>query len=305
MSRGSRRFGAPGLALLGALALTAHPAPASAFGLPKLGKSKPSAAQAANVDEVLKEIDRAIEEGRLLDAQQYLDTAFLAQVQDPRLLLRSGELNLAKRRYPEAVRNFTQAEAVAAERPKALQGKGVALAEMGRSDDALVALKAAVAADPNLWRSWNALAVQADRRHDWADADANYKAALRAPGVKPVVLNNRGYSRLLQGRYAEASSDFVRALEIDPGLKEARTNLRLSLAMQGRYDQATQVSGAEDRGTVLNNAGFAAVMRGDYPQAERLFQQAVDARGNAYGRALENLKMVKALNAQGGTGKLQ
>jgi len=305
MGPSSRCLGAAGLALVGALALMAPPSPASAFGLPKLGKSKPSAAQASNTDEILKEIDRAIEEGRLLDAQQYLDTAFLAQVQDPRLLLRSGELNLAKRRYPEAVRNFTQAEGVAAERPKALQGKGIALAEMGRSDDAVTALKAAVAADPNLWRTWNALAVQADRRHDWADAETNYTAALGVPGVKPVVLNNRGYSRLLQGRYAEASGDFVRALEIDPGLKEARTNLRLSLAMQGRYDQAIQVSGAEDRGTVLNNAGFAAVMRGDYPQAEKLFQQAVDARGNAYGRALENLKMVKALNAQGVGGKLQ
>ena len=292
-------------AALSAVFLVAQPEPASAFGLPKLGKSKPSTSQVAGLDEVLKEIDRAIEEDRLLDAQQYLDTAFLRQIQDKRLLLRSGEINLAKRRYPEALRNFTEAESVGSQRPLALQGKGIALAEMGRSDDAVAALKAAVAADPNLWRAWNALAVQSDRRHDWAEAETDYANALKAPGVKPIVLNNRGYSRLLQGRYADASADFVRALEIDPGLKEARTNLRLSLAMQGRYDQATQVNGMEDRGTVLNNAGFAAVLRGDYPEAERLFQQAVDARGNAYGRALENLKMVKALNAQGGSRKLQ
>jgi Flp pilus assembly protein TadD len=186
-----------------------------------------------------------------------------------------------------------------------LQGKGVALAEMGRSNDSVEALKAAVAADPSLWRAWNALAVQADRRHDWPEAEADYEQALKAPGVKPIVMNNRGYSRLLQGRYADASSDFVRALEINPGLSEARTNLRLSLAMQGRYEQATQMSGVEDRGTVLNNAGFAAVLRGDYPAAEKLFQQAVDARGNAYGRALENLKMVKALSSGGPPAKLQ
>ena len=292
------------LALTAAL-LLAQAAPASALGLPKFGKSKPSAAQSLNLDEALKEIDRALDEGRLLDAQQYLDTAFIREINDKRLVLRSGELNLAKRRYPEAVRNFTEAENLPAQRARALQGRGVALAEMGRDDDAVAVLKAAVEADGSLWRAWNALAVQSDRRHDWADAEASYANALKAPGVKPVVLNNRGYSRLLQGRYADASADFVRALEIDPGLAPARTNLRLSLALQGRYDQATQVSGVEDRGTVLNNAGFAAVMRGDYPQAERLFQQAVEARGAAYGRALENLKMVKALGSQPGASKLQ
>jgi Flp pilus assembly protein TadD len=306
MRSGARRLTASGLAALGAIVITAQAAPAAALGLPKFGKSKePAAQQAADIDEVLKEIDRAIDEDRLLDAQQYVDAVFLRGVQDKRLLLRVGELNLAKRRYPEAVRSFTDAEAVAGQRARALQGKGVAYAEMGRGDDAVTALKAAVAEDPSLWRAWNGLAVEADRRHDFAEAETNYAAALKAPGVKPVVLNNRGYSRLLQGRYADASADFVRALEIDPGLSEARTNLRLSLAMQGRYDQATQVSGVEDRGTVLNNAGFAAVLRGDYPAAEKLFQQAVDARGNAYGRALENLKMVKALNAQGGSSQLQ
>jgi len=300
----ARRVLASGLAVLGVL--LAQAVPAHAFGLPKLGKSKEQAAQqGGEIDEVLKEIDRALDENRLLDAQQYIDTVFLRGVQDKRVLLRVGELNLAKRRYPEAVRSFTDAAGVAGQRAKAMQGKGIAYAEMGRADDAVTALKAAVAEDPALWRAWNALAVEADRRHDFPVAETNYAEALKAPGVKPVVLNNRGYSRLLQGRYADASGDFVRALEIDPALAEARTNLRLSLAMQGRYEQATQISGVEDRGTVLNNAGFAAVLRGDYPAAERLFQQAVDARGNAYGRAIENLKMVKALNAGGAPSKLQ
>jgi Flp pilus assembly protein TadD len=295
---------ASGLAALGVL--LAQAGPTEALGLPKFGKSKePAAQQAGDVDEVLKEIDRALDENRLLDAQQYVDAIFLRGVQDKRVLLRVGELNLLKRRYPEAVESFNQAAAVAGQHAKAMQGKGIAYAEMGRGDDAVTALKAAVAEDPSLWRAWNALAVEADRRHDFTEAQANYAEALKAPGVKPVVLNNRGYSHLLQGMYADASADFVRALEINPALAEARTNLRLSLAMQGRYEQATQVSGVEDRGTVLNNAGFAAVLRGDYAAAEKLFQQAVDARGNAYGRALENLKMVKALNAEGEAGRLQ
>jgi Flp pilus assembly protein TadD len=278
---------------------------AAAFPFPKLGKGKPEAARRQNIEELLKEIDRALVEDRLIDASQLLDDAYLREINDKRLVLRSGELNLARKRFAKAVENFTEAEGEAAQRAQALQGKGIALAGLGRVDDATPVLNAAVALDASLWRAWNTLAIESDRRHDWAAAEASYASALKAPGVRPVVLNNRGYSRLLQGRYADASADFVRALELDPGLATARTNLRLSLALQGQYGNATQISGVEDRGTVLNNAGFAAAMRGDYPAAERLFQSAVEARGSAYGRALENLKMVKALNAQPPVGKLQ
>ena len=56
------------------------------------------------------------------------------------------------------------------------------------------------------------------------------------------------------------------------------------------------MSGNEERGAVLNNAGFAAAMRGDLTEAETLFQQAIDARGSTYGRAIANLAMVRALN---------
>ncbi len=285
----------PGLVLLASCVLLAA-GPAEA-GLFKPSKGQEQAAAAAIVDPAIAEFDRAMQEDRLVDAGRALDEALFAAPNDPRLMLRSGELHLARGRYDEAARSFGLAETAPALKAQALQGKGIALAQLQRSAEAEAALRAAVAADPAQWRAWNALGVEADRRRDWVGAEAAYQKALEQPGAEPAVYNNRGYSRLLQGRYAEASTDFVHALDKDPTLETARANLRLSLALQGEYAKATATGDKDARAGVLNNAGFAAVLRGDLDAAEKLFQQAIDVRGSSYGRAYQNLELVKALKA--------
>lgn len=289
----STRFGAVA-AIVAATVLAGVSAPAEAAGF--FHPKKAPAAATSALEPTLTAIDQALADSRLVDAGRTLDMALASGVTDPRLLLRAGELHLARGRDEEAVRSFTQSESSPDCRAQALQGKGIALARLGRSDEAITALQAAVKADPALWRAWNALGVEKDRRKDWLASEISYGEALKAPAATAIVLNNRGYSRLLQGRYDEASVDFVRALEKDPALASARTNLRLSLALRGDYSRAVAVSGAEERGAVLNNAGFAAAMRGDLKEAETLFQQAIDARGASYGRAIANLQMVRALN---------
>lgn len=297
MTGRSRALGACFAAIAGAALIALPAAPAHALGFPHFGHAKPDAKQQADLKSLLDSVDQALREQRLVDAGRMLDEAYMAQITDKRLVLRSGELLLMRQRYEDAVRSFGEAAEEPSLRAQALQGKGIALAKLGRAADATAALKAAVQADPSLWRAWDALAVQSDRRHDFVESEADYAHALKANDVQAYVYNNRGYSRLLQGRYEEASADFVKALQMQPDLAPARTNLRLSLALRGKYREATAMSGAEDRGAVLNNAGFAAVLRGDLGQAENLFQEAVDARGQTYGRALENLKMVKALRS--------
>lgn len=271
--------------------------PAEARGLLKFGGDNKADLEKKSIDSLLPSVDQALAEDRLVDAGQLLDTAYAAGAQDPRLFLRSGELQLTRGRNEDAIRSFTTAETDPALKASALQGRGIALARLGRADEGVRTLQEAVRLDPSLWRAWNSLGVERDRRRDWTGAEDAYRNALQAPAASAIVLNNRGYSRLLQGRYQEASSDFVQALQKDPGLTSARTNLRLSLALQGDYQRATAVSGTEDRAVVLNNAGFAAIMRGDLGAAEGLFKQAIDLRGATYGRAIENLQMVRALQA--------
>ena len=246
------------------------------------------------------EIRRAIDEQRLLDAGRMIDEAMLGGVTDPRLSLLGGDLNLVRKRYNVALTSYRMAEGSAETRAQSLQGQGLALALLGRSGEALEILKRAVAEDPKAWRAWNALGAQYDARGDWTASEAAYAEAMANSGSAPQVLNNRGYSRLLQSRRDEAVADLVAALQKKPDMTEARTNLRLALAMGGDYERATAGASADERAALLNNAGFAAGIRGDYAKAEELLSQALKVKSEYYARASENLKIVRALAAQNG-----
>lgn len=272
---------------LAAVFLTTSPAGAKS---PVAAGVLPSAAAA--------EIRRAIDEQRLLDAGRMVDQAMLDGVKDPRLLLLGGDLNLVRKRYNVALTSYRMAEGSLETRAQSLQGQGLALAMLGRSAEALAMLKRAIAEDPKAWRAWSALGAEYDTRGDWTAAEDAYAHAMSSSGGAPQVLNNRGYSRLLQRRRDEAVADLVAALRKKPDMAEARTNLRLALAMGGDYERAVSGGSAADQAALLNNAGFAAGMRGDYAKAEELLNQALTVKTEYYARASENLKIVRALAAQ-------
>ncbi len=88
------------------------------------------------------------------------------------------------------------------------------------------------------------------------------------------------------------------ALHKRPDFAEARTNLRLALAMGGDYERAIAGGSQNEQAALLNNAGFAAAMRGDYAKAEELLGRALTLKSEYYARASENLKIVRALAAR-------
>ena len=89
-----------------------------------------------------------------------------------------------------------------------------------------------------------------------------------------IVLNNRGFSRVLQNRLDDGIADLVAALEKKPDLAAARTNLRLAMGLKGDYDRALAAGPQEDKAALLNNVGYAALLRGDHKQAQELFNKA-------------------------------
>jgi Flp pilus assembly protein TadD len=185
------------------------------------------------------------------------------------------------------------------ERPRALEGEGLAQSLLGKSDEALADLKMATTLDKTLWRAWNGLGREYDMRKDWKQSQAAYAQALAAPGANAaIVLNNRGYSHLLQKQNDLASADFVAALDKDPALAAARTNLRITMAIEGHYDRASVTGVGDDRAAVLNNVGLAAAIRGDYDQAAKLLNAAIEAKGKYYERATDNLQLTKELQAR-------
>jgi Flp pilus assembly protein TadD len=270
------------------------------------GRAKPAAPPAAApaMEPATREatataVETALAEGRLVDASSLLGQALAADGREPRLLTLLGETSLARGDAQAALATFAQVPAGDPSSARARQGEGLALSALGRSDAALQALRGAVATDPRLWRAWNGLGREYDRRHDWPAAEDAYAHALDASGRDALALNNRGYSRLLQGRLAEASSDLIAALEKKPDLAAARNNLRLVLALRGDYARASsRGAGGDDPAALLNNAGFAALLRGDYDASVALLDQASKARSTYYSKAGENRRLALSLKAQ-------
>jgi Flp pilus assembly protein TadD len=287
--------------MLGMLTVSTTPCMAGGlFDLLSYKQTKATQDDAQTSAQVLA-ISRALDERRYLDAGGLLDQAVAQGVNSPEITRLTGELLLARGRTADALAVFRALAASPAEKARALEGEGLSLSILGRSDEALADLKQATDIDPSLWRAWNGLGVEYDLRRDWPHAQGAYGKALTAPGANlAVVLNNRGYSRLLQRQTDLAAADFVAALQKDPSLSEARTNLRLTLGIEGHYTRAALAGVGDDRSAVLNNIGVAAALRGDYVAADKLLNEAIAARGQFYNRAAENLQISHELAARRG-----
>lgn len=246
-------------------------------------------------DDTIAQIRGAFDDQRYVDASKLLEEALLTSGNDPRLMYWAGNLCLVHGQNQDALAYFKNASADPAINGLALEGEGLALAQLGHTDEAVASLQAAVAKEPSAWRAWNALGSEFDRRYDWASAKAAYDHAIASSGGAAIVLNNRGFSFLSQNRLDEAVLDFVAALQKKPDLTPARNNLRLAMALKGEYSRAVTGAAATDQAAILNNAGFAAMMRGDYDKAKDLLTQAMKAKGEYYALAAENLQMAQNL----------
>jgi Flp pilus assembly protein TadD len=267
-----------------------------------LAKDKGPKPQEIAIEKTVADIQSAIDEKRYLDAGSMIDMAVIGGSKDPRLGLVAARLDLARGRYDQALEQFRKAEAAPQTRGPAMEGEGVALAMSGREGDAVPVLKKTVAEFPQSWRAWNALGGAYDDQGKWTDADDAYTHALAASDAPAIVINNRGYSYLLRNRLDEATADFVEALRQRPDLEAARTNLRLAMALKGEYARATSGAAKDTEAAMLNNAGFAALVRGDYAQAEALLQKAMERKGEYYDLAAANLELVRESKARAATG---
>lgn len=185
-------------------------------------------------------------------------------------------------------------------RALALQGRGLALLALNQPDSAAAALEAATAAEPALWRAWNALGMLADLRRDWDKAAEDYGKALALMPDSALLHNNLGYSRLLGGKTEVALSELRKAASLDPASAAIRNNLRLALAAKGNYRAATQGVAKEEEAMVLNNVGFVAMQRGDLASAETYLAQAMESSSSFNTVASRN---IQALREMQGTGK--
>jgi Flp pilus assembly protein TadD len=206
-----------------------------------------------------------------------------------------GESLLKLRRPKQAVGYFSVAREDPDFAAPGLQGVGICMLLLDDVETAELRLEEAVELDGSLWRAHNALGQIRDSRQDWAGAARAYEAALAANPEAAAVYNNRGMSTMMQENFKAAIRDFERAVNLDPSLEQAQTNLRIALALDGAYIDAFAGVERSRMADMLNNIGYAAMVRGDFEVAESYFVRAMEASPTYHNKAAINLERVRYL----------
>jgi Flp pilus assembly protein TadD len=151
-------------------------------------------------------------------------------------------------------RNEQSAQAVAVleqatiKNPKhqALAGEyGRALAENGRLEQALDVLSRAHTPDQPDWRVLNAQGAINDQLGNYKAARRLYQAALKIAPDKSAVLSNLGLSYILSKELKLAETTLRRAAADPRAEKRVRQNLALSLALQGKFEEAEKIAAGD------------------------------------------------------------
>lgn len=244
-----------------------------------------------------KEVEQATASANFaLDAEQYADAEILfkkaLELQSDNLPARlgMGEVYLATNRSNDAIAVFSGLVANENLADKALQGSGLAYLALRDLEQAKTQLIKAVELNEKLWRAWNGLGIIYDARQDFENAEKAYQSALLINEKDGIIYNNYGMFYMAQEKFKKAEQQFIVALNYSPELEIAETNLRFSLAWQGKYLEALSGLKENDWSQALNNVGFIAYMRGDLVQAEAYLIRAIEMSPSFYVAAHRNLK---------------
>ena len=250
---------------------------------------------AVDVTQLVAAGDATREDGRFSEAMRIYEQALVANPGTVAAQYGMAESLLALQRPRDAKPMFERLTADGQWHAAALQGAGLAELSLRHTDAAAKELQQAVAADAGLWRAYNGLALLADLARRPSEAEAFYAKAMAIKPESAVLFNNRGFSRLSDGKPREAAADFRRALQIEPGSETVQNNLRLAVAALGDYAEATRNLPRDRAPSVLNNVGYVAMRRGDLAAAEALLARAIAENPNYDAVAAGNVDRLNAL----------
>ena len=260
----------------------------------------PSSAQAAEPETILL-VERALDEGRLRDAQVLLERYVFTFPDEPRGKLAAAELRLGYGDTGGAMQIFRSLVEEPTVSANARQGFGITLILVGDMDVAIKELTAAVDEDPTLWRAWNAIGAYHDAQDDWEKAEDAYRRALAVRPDEAMILNNLGFSLLMQDKADEALAPLQEAMRLAPDSTQIKNNVRLAYARKGEYRRAISGSNSDtELARALNNVGYVALLKGDFAQAEAYFLRAMEADPTFNEVAWRNLNYLKSLRELGG-----
>ncbi|MCH9027768.1 MAG: tetratricopeptide repeat protein [Proteobacteria bacterium] len=237
----------------------------------------------------------AMQEGNIDKALFFFVRALQFNPENVDLLSHIGEIQMQRNNIVLAKRALLQARHYDPAHARTLEALGLIFMNEGKDERAVVELTMAVENDPGLWRAHNALGVYADKKADYAAAQAHYNAALSINPEAAHILNNRGYSKFLAGDSHGAALDLYEAAN-DRAFSQAWGNLGMIYAKQGWYQDAiTTYKRIMSEANAYNNTGYAALQNGDLAQAHRFLNEAIKRSPTYFPAAVQNLARLKDL----------
>jgi Flp pilus assembly protein TadD len=238
---------------------------------------------------------QALQSGRLQQARIILDAAAKSSAQGEEIDRLLAELAFRSGDYATALDRYQKLAALHPQEPLTLERAGIAAIHAGDLHRASAALKTATMLPGASWRAWSARGAVADLRRDWEDADLAYGHAMDMAPERAEVLNNRGWSLMLRGQWAEALPLLERAGSLDPKSRRITDNLELAKAALAEDLPRRQPGESDaDWAARLNDAGVLAAAGGDRKRAIAAFAQALEASSSWFARAANNLAIVEA-----------
>jgi Flp pilus assembly protein TadD len=250
-------------------------------------------ATAVGVDKLLASADEAVRLGKL-DAAIVLYTEVLNQQPSAEIWLKAADVQRRLGRDREAAYAYGQVLELEPNNIDARERLGLMLVERDQPEPARYHLEWVIALDPGRWRSHNALGVLADLDRDYPTAISHYRAALAVQPNSAMLHNNLGYSLYLSGDLDGAGAAYVEAISLDHDYAPARRNLALLYARKGAYTDAIELlATVVSEPAAYNDVGYVALLKEDYPAAERLLAEAVERSPTYYETAARNLEIAR------------
>jgi Flp pilus assembly protein TadD len=215
-----------------------------------------------SADAILRVADMTRSEGDLASAAGLYQKAHELNPIDPHPLIMLGQ-TLAKlgstAGAAEAYRAALQLDGTNAE---ALRGLATALLNIGQPDAAIAQYEKALDAGED-YRLYNGIAVAYDMLGDHASAQTYYRTALQLSPGNLELNNNLALSLALEGRYQEAIP-LLQQVNADPmATVRYRQNLAFVYGLAGERDRARQLAERDlDPATVERNMTYFEVLKG-------------------------------------------
>ena len=228
--------------LLGSVTLSVVLAGCAVTSQPNTG-NVPTPAEKANVEPALRQAAMMAERNASYgEAAQHYASLRAKYPQDK-------QITLALARNLRFAGNPQQAIAVLNSGPVAQSPDALTLLELGKdylaADQLNLAkptLERARAAAPLNWEVLSSLGVVYDYEGDYGQAQQQYDAALFLDPENPTVLNNKALSLAQQGRLEEAVKTMKIATDQPSASAQARQNLALLMALQGDAGAAERLA---------------------------------------------------------------